>query len=247
MTIRQHRIFHEGTLEIGTEVALSVDSGHYLRQVMRARSGQLITLFNGAGGEYRATILTIEKRECRVLVDQFIDREVESSLDITLLQGISKGDKMDFTIQKAVELGVNHVVPLLTERSVIKLDTKRGQKKREHWQGVAIAAAAQSGRNRITTIAPIIKLSECLLTTNKSNANKLMLSPSAKLGFNSIAQSQSITLLIGPEGGLSDGEERAAAAAGFCAVRFGPRVLRTETAAIAAVGLIQGVWGDLGC
>ena len=245
--MRQHRIFHEGPLEVGTEVGLSVDNGHYLRQVMRAKSGQLITLFNGAGGEYRATIQTIEKRECRVSVDQFIDREVESSLEITLLQGISKGDKMDFTVQKAVELGVNHVVPLLTERSVVKLDARRGQKKREHWQGIAIAAAAQSGRNRITTLAPIMKLSEYLLTANKGDTTRLMLSPSAKVGFNSIAQSQAITLLIGPEGGLSDGEERAAIAAGFCAVRFGPRVLRTETAAIAAVGLIQGVWGDLGC
>ncbi|MDH3353609.1 MAG: 16S rRNA (uracil(1498)-N(3))-methyltransferase, partial [Chromatiales bacterium] len=112
--MRQHRIFHEGSLKVGTEVELSTENAHYLRQVVRSKSGNMITLFNGDGGEYSATIQTIEKRTCLVSVDQFIERDVESPLKITLLQGISKGDKMDFTVQKAVELGVNHIVPVLT-------------------------------------------------------------------------------------------------------------------------------------
>ncbi|MCW8888971.1 MAG: 16S rRNA (uracil(1498)-N(3))-methyltransferase, partial [Gammaproteobacteria bacterium] len=198
------------------------------------------------GGEYSATIQSIDKRDCQVSIDQFIDRNVESPLDITLLQGISKGDKMDYTVQKAVELGVNRIVPLLTERSVVKLDLKRSQKKQQHWQGIAISAAAQSGRNRVATVDPIITLSEYLQTPENSSVAKLILSPSSALGFNSVSRNLSLNLLIGPEGGLSDSEERAANNVGFNAVRFGPRVLRTETAAIAALGLIQGLWGDLG-
>jgi 16S rRNA (uracil1498-N3)-methyltransferase len=153
---------------------------------------------------------------------------------------------MDFTVQKAVELGVNHIVPLLTERSVVKLDAKRSQKKQEHWQGIANSATAQSGRNQIIEVAPIISLSEYLQTSSSDTAARLLLSPSAQCGFNTISSSQSLTLLIGPEGGLSDAEINSASSAGFTAVRFGPRVLRTETAAIAALGLIQGLWGDLG-
>jgi len=244
--MRQHRIFHEGSLEVGAEVALSTENTHYLRQVVRCRPGYLITLFNGEGGEYSATIQTLEKRECRVSINQFIDHDVESPLKITLLQGVSKGDRMDFTVQKAVELGVDHIVPLLTERSVVRLDAKRSQKKQEHWQGIANSATAQSGRSRIVNVAPIIPLSEYLQTLEPNQETMLLLSPAAKSGFNTIAQVQSISLLIGPEGGLSDSEERVACSAGFSAVRFGPRVLRTETAAVAALGLIQGLWGDLG-
>lgn len=246
MAIRQHRVLHLGPLKVGAEVELSADNGHYLRQVVRAKPGQLLTLFNGEGGEYHATIQTLEKRSCHVAIEQFIERDVESPLHITLLQGISKGDKMDFTIQKAVELGINHIVPLLTERSVVKLDASRSQKKHNHWQGVANSATAQSGRNKIANVSPITKLSDYLQTIQPSDNCRLLLSPSANTGFNAIAENRSLTLLIGPEGGLSDDEERAAAAAGFTAVRFGPRVLRTETAAIAALGLIQGLWGDLG-
>lgn len=244
--MRQHRIFHEGSLKVGTEVELSTENAHYLRQVVRSKSGNMITLFNGDGGEYSATIQTIEKRTCLVSVDQFIERDVESPLKITLLQGISKGDKMDFTVQKAVELGVNHIVPVLTERSVVKLDAKRSQKKQEHWQGVAHSATAQSGRNQIVDVAPITQLSEYLHTHKSGNESKLILSPASEVGFNAIARNQSLTLLIGPEGGLSDTEIKTATAKGFTAVRFGPRVLRTETAAIAALGLVQGIWGDLG-
>lgn len=246
MALRQHRILHQGSLEVDTEVELSADNGHYLRQVVRAKQGHRLTLFNGEGKEYDATIKVIEKRSCHVTIEKCIERNVESPLQITLLQGISKGDKMDFTIQKAVELGVNRIVPLLTERSVVKLDVRRSHKKHQHWQGVANSATAQSGRNIITNIAPITKLSEYLQTSQTSDDTRLILSPSANSSFNTIAKNLSITLLIGPEGGLSDDEERAATAVGFTAVRFGPRVLRTETAAIAALGFIQGIWGDLG-
>jgi len=241
--MRQHRIFHKGLLEVGTEVALSTENVHYLRQVVRAKPGYLITLFNGEGGEFSATIQLIDRRSCRVSIDRYVMRDVESPLDITLLQGVSKGDKMDFTIQKAVELGINHIVPLLTERSVVRLDAKRSQKKRQHWQGVANSATAQSGRTIIVDVAPLTPLSEYLQMGEEDKGGRLMLSPSSEIGFNAITRNQSITLLIGPEGGLSDEEERAATAAGFTAVRFGPRVLRTETAAIAALGLIQGMWG----
>lgn len=244
--MRQHRIFHKGPLEAGVDIELSKENTHYLRQVVRAKAGYLITLFNGEGGEYSATIRSIEKRDCHVSVDQYVDRNVESPLKITLLQGISKGDRMDFTVQKAVELGVNHIIPILTDRSVVKLDAKRSQKKQEHWQEVANSAMAQSGRNVRVNVAPITPLSEYLLTLKETDDNRLILSPSSSMGFNAIAKSQAITLLIGPEGGLSDTEERAASTKGFSAVRFGPRVLRTETAAIAALGLIQGIWGDLG-
>lgn len=244
--MRQHRIFHAGTLEVGVEVELSTENIHYLRQVVRSKPGHLLTLFNGKGGEYSATIQSIEKRACNVSVDQFIERDVESPLKITLLQGISKGDRMDFTVQKAVELGVNHIVPVLTERSVVKLDAKRSKKKQEHWQAIANSATAQSGRNRIVDVSPIIPLSEYLQTTESSSNIKLILSPESDVGFNTISKSPSLTLLIGPEGGLSDAEIKLATNGAFTSVRFGPRVLRTETAAVAALGLIQGIWGDLG-
>ncbi len=244
--MRQHRIFHEGPLEAGVDIELSKANCHYLRQVVRAKPGGLITLFNGNGGEYSATIQGLGKDGCRVAVEHYRKRDLESPLQITLLQGISRGERMDFTVQKSVELGVNRIIPLLTDRSVAKLDAHRRQKRESHWRGVAHAAMAQSGRNRMVDIAPITLLSDYLPTLEGGDDNRLMLSPSSSKGFGSIVKSQKITLLIGPEGGLSDPEERAACASGFTALRLGPRVLRTETAAIAALGLIQGIWGDLG-
>lgn len=243
--MRQTRIFHHGRLAVGESTQLSVENSHYLAQVMRAPLGARITLFNGQGGEYCAQLTTIHRKACQAQLLEWIDHEVESPLHTTLLQGISKGEKMDLTIQKAVELGVNRIVPIQGQRSVVRIDAERQQKRQLHWQGIATAAACQSGRNRIPEIAPITTLAEWAHDA-AAGETRLLLSPHASQGICTIQPTQQLVLLVGPEGGMAQEEVNEATSAGFQAVRFGPRVLRTETAALAALGLIQGLWGDLG-
>lgn len=241
--MRIPRVFHASALATGTRIGLEAAAANHIARVLRLRCGAPIVLFDGSGGEYLATIVSADKRTVDVQVENFVPRDVESPLDITLVQGISRGERMDYTIQKAVELGVNRIVPVVTERSVVKLSGERAAKKIGHWQGVAISACEQSGRNRVPEIEEIRSLSEWLGAS--FNGTALFLDPRAEGGLGGLGPKTRVALLVGPEGGLSDAEERNAYSSGYVGLRLGPRVLRTETAGLAAVAVLQALWGDL--
>jgi len=237
------RIYQPIILKPKSEVKLSDDASHYISRVMRYAIQDKIILFNGQGGEYLSAIKEITKKSVIVFIQEFVSQEVESPLKICLAQGISRGEKMDFTIQKAVELGVTSVVPLFTERCNVKLDKERSEKRIQHWQAVAVSACEQSGRNIVPEIQSITTLLDFLNT--KPEGTKLILSPTAetKLSQTKIA-SQNITILIGPEGGFSDNEINLAINSEFQPICLGPRILRTETAALAAISALQTLCGD---
>ncbi len=239
------RIYLPVSLHPNHCVLLQESALHHIR-VLRLKSGAPLILFNGEGGEYLAVLETVERRQARVRVQTFQSRELESSLQITLIQGISKGERMDYTLQKAVELGVQQIQPLLTARSVVNLNAERQQKRLQHWRGVVIGACEQCGRNRLPSVlAPLTFAS--WLTICRDQASGLLLDPTATQGLRNLsALSHTINLLIGPEGGLTDAEISQATAAGFVPIRLGPRILRTETAGVAAIAALQTLWGDLG-
>lgn len=240
--MKTSRIYQATTLTEKGSITLDERAFHYLTRVLRATTQDRITLFNGQGGEYEAIITNINKKSANVYLEKFIDRECESALNICLVQGISRGEKMDFTIQKAVELGVKQIIPLFTERCNVKLDlTKRG-KRLEHWQSVAISACEQCGRNQIPVVFPIEDFTDWLKKISPEDIG-LVLSPTAKLSLSAvdILSGKKITLLIGPEGGLSHHEIEKVIASGFQAINLGPRILRTETAALAAIAGLEAL------
>lgn len=238
------RLYIPSPLTVGAEVALPEPAARHAVQVLRLREGEAVTLFDGRGGEYAAQLTTIAKREVTATVIAHRDVERESPLDLTLAQCVSKGDRMDYTVQKAVELGVTRIVPLLSERTVVRLDAERWQKKREHWQGIIVGACEQCGRNRLPLLAPVQTLDTWLAA---GDGLRLLLDPMAGGGLRQRPPPPSVvSLLVGPEGGLSAAELDAARAAGCESLALGPRVLRTETAGVAALAAIQARWGDLG-
>lgn len=202
-----------------------------------------MVLFDGRGGEYLAHIERIERDRVHVELGAWQDVERESPLDITLVQALQAGDKMDFTIQKAVELGVRAIVPVDSRRSVMRLSGERAGKRVAHWQGVVASACEQSGRNQVPNVAPLEKL-ENWLSRPSTATLRLMLAPGAKLSLAAIPPVGQVQLLIGAEGGLDPQEMIAAGQVGFQAVSLGPRVLRTETAGLAALAAMQVLWGD---
>jgi 16S rRNA (uracil1498-N3)-methyltransferase len=207
--------------------------------------GQEIILFDGSGTEFNASLVDIDKKSITAQILKAQPCSVESPLDLHLGQVISRGDKMDFTIQKSVELGVNTITPLLSERCGVKLDQKRFEKKRLQWEKIVIGACEQCGRNTIPQIRPIMSLEEwCAETTD---ALKLNLHPRAKYSINTLPQPvNKVRLLVGPEGGLSDTEIAMTRNYQFVETLLGPRVLRTETAALTAITALQVRFGDLG-
>jgi 16S rRNA (uracil1498-N3)-methyltransferase len=212
-------------------------------QVLRLKPGALIRLFDGKGLEFEAELTAVEKRHSQVQLLNRLENQSESPLNITLLQGVSRGERMDFAIQKAVELGVSTIVPVVTERCNVQLKQDRAQKRLDHWQGVLISACEQSGRAFLPQLAAVTTLDEVL--GSSESELKLVLDPRASQGFNELSPPQTLSLLIGPEGGLSEAEIDRAAQHGFTALQFGPRILRTETAAVAALAVVQTLWGDL--
>lgn len=212
-------------------------------QVLRLKPGALIRLFDGKGLEFEAELTTVEKRHSQARLLNRLENQSESPLKITLLQGVSRGERMDFAIQKAVELGVSTIVPVVTERCNVQLKQDRAQKRVDHWQGVLISACEQSGRAFLPELAALNTLDEVL--SSSESELKLVLDPRASQGFNELSPPQTLSLLIGPEGGLAEAEIDLAAQHGFTAVQFGPRILRTETAAVAALAVVQTLWGDL--
>ncbi len=228
----------------GQTLDLPPDAAHHATKVLRMEAGHEVTLFNGEGGEYAATITHISKNGVTVKTTGYREREIESPLAVTLAQAISSGDRMDYTLQKAVELGVTHIQPLSSERCVVKLAGDRAEKRMRHWQQVVISACEQCGRNRVPEVAPIQPLIHWLGNL-PPDTQHLMLAPGAQHSLGELpAPGAPVTLLIGPEGGLSPNEIRAAESRGFTPVRLGPRVLRTETAALVALAAMQTLWGD---
>ena len=202
-----------------------------------------MVLFDGRGGEYPAHIERIERDRVLAVLGAWRDVERESPLAITLVQALQVGEKMDYTIQKAVELGVRNIVPVESRRSVLRLAGERAGKRVAHWQGVVAAACEQCGRNQVPLVAPLEKL-ENWLARPAHGALRLMLAPDAEQTLVALPPATDIQLLIGSEGGLDPQEMIAAGQAGFQAVRLGPRILRTETAGLAALAAMQALWGD---
>jgi 16S rRNA (uracil1498-N3)-methyltransferase len=228
----------------GQTLDLPPDAAHHAAKVLRLGVGHEVTLFNGEGGEYRAVITHIGKNGVAVKTSAFHQQEVESALEITLAQAISSGDRMDFTLQKAVELGIRHIQPIAGERSVVRLSGERAEKRVRHWQQIVISACEQCGRNQVPDVAPILSLADWLGSL-PGGGERLTLAPDAPSRLRERSQPAGpVILLIGPEGGLTPGEIRAAASCGFVPVRLGPRVLRTETAALATLAAMQTLWGD---
>ncbi len=219
----------------------------HVTRVLRLRAGDAVTLFNGDGNEYRADIASIgrDAASLNVTGSSAVDREAPFA--VTLAQAVSGGERMDYTVQKAVELGVAGIQPLVSARSVVRLGEERAAKRLAHWQAVVIAACEQCGRNRVPRMEPLLGIHEWLALTAKARdgAAKLLLSSRATEGLRKLARpAAGVTLLAGPEGGFEPEEERAAEQSGFNPMRLGPRVLRTETAAVAALAALQALWGD---
>jgi len=225
-------------------VALPTEAHRHAVQVLRLKQGADITLFDGKGREVSAVLHDVSKRESFVQLTGQSTADNESPLSITLIQGVSKGDRMDFALQKAVELGVNKIVPVITARCNVQLSGPRADKKRAHWQGVMISACEQSGRNVLPELTEIQQYDAML--ADYDQGTRLILDPTAKQGFKTLAKQTAVSLLIGPEGGFSDVEVQQASASGFQVIQFGPRILRTETAAVSAIAVLQALWGDLG-
>jgi 16S rRNA (uracil1498-N3)-methyltransferase len=296
--VRLTRVYVDEPLMAGTSCFIGGSAANHIARVLRLREGDTLTLFDGRGGEYGARLAGFRKDAVQVDVKEHRDVERESALDLTLVQGISRGERMDWVMQKATELGVRRIVPMFTERSVVKLDDRQSEKKLQHWRGIVIAACEQCGRNRVPEVTAPMNFYEAIRASGGSaetsrargaaatadagaatsvavaradtaaaNAGpaasadpangalsddsattapaRLLLSPQAALRTRDLPRPSRVILLIGPEGGLADNEEEAAVKAGFNPVQLGPRILRTETAAIAALAALQHDFGDL--
>ena len=237
--------FHSSlALAVDSRVELGTSAAHHAAKVLRLRVGDGLILFDGRGGEYSASLESIDKQRVVVSVQSHQDIERESPLAVTLVQAVSSRDRMDVTLQKAVELGVARILPVMSQCSVVRLSGERADQRVLHWQQVVIAACEQCGRNRVPPVEALIPLAN-FLQRPAPDAGRWMLSPQAEQALRALEKPQAaVELLVGPEGGLSDEEERAAVDAGFMPVRLGPRILRTETAAPALLAALQALWGD---
>ncbi|MGL4733559.1 MAG: 16S rRNA (uracil(1498)-N(3))-methyltransferase [Enterovibrio sp.] len=242
--MRIPRIYHPQLLAQGQQISLSDDASHHVGRVLRMQPPQELWLFDGSGAQFFCQITDVSKKEVRVFVQKSEQLSVESPLFLELGQVISRGERMEFTIQKSVELGVSAITPLLSERCGVKVSQERFDKKLSQWQKIAIAACEQCGRNQVPVINPVQPLESW--AASPFTGLKLSLHPYAKDSVNSLTMTQSIRLLIGPEGGLSEGELKSMRELGFCDILLGPRVLRTETAALTAITALQTRFGDLG-
>ncbi|MRT58712.1 16S rRNA (uracil(1498)-N(3))-methyltransferase [Enterobacteriaceae bacterium RIT693] len=243
--MRIPRIHHPENLSVGQDVALSEDAANHVGRVLRMGAGQAIQLFDGSNQVFDAEIVQADKKTVRVKVLAGNEDDRESPLWLHLGQVMSRGEKMEFTIQKAVELGVNVITPLFSERCGVKLDTERLNKKLQQWQKIAIAACEQCGRNRVPEVRPAMELEAWCAEPDE--ALRLNLHPRASASINTLPQPvERVRLLIGPEGGLSADEIAMTAEHQFTDILLGPRVLRTETTALTAITALQVRFGDLG-
>ena len=238
--MKKIRLYQNTVFKVGNKVSLDKNNEHHLLKVLRFPIGSTITLFNGDGFDYQAIVIST-KKTCKVEVVSQQKNESESSLDLTLAQGIAKGEKMDFLIQKAVELGVSRIMPIQTERCVVRLKVDKVDKRIDHWQKIANLACGQSGRSVIVDISLPQTLTELL---NKPDHNGFVLHHRATENLQTMEKPSKATILIGPEGGLSDTEIKQAIEAGFQPLLLGKRILRTETASLVAIANIQLLWGS---
>lgn len=242
--MRITRLYLDSSLVPDTEVELDERSAHHVARVLRMKAGTPLQLFDGRGTEVLATLASADKRHVRVSIEAVLGSRSESPLRLVLGQGISKGERMDFTLQKSVELGVACIVPLWTEYSQVQLDAARLAKRMEHWRGVVISACEQSGRSILPDLRPPMKLSEWLAEPINDDLG-LLLDPGQSTSLAGLQPpTGAVRLLIGPEGGLGEAEREMARQNGFTGVHLGPRILRTETAALAALATLQALWGD---
>jgi len=232
-------------LSPGAQVDLPEAAGHHALKVLRLRPGDAVMLFDGQGGEWQAEIVGAG-RTARVALRAHLARECETPLHVTLVQALPAGDKMDWVVEKAVELGVAAIQPVAAQRSVIRLSAERMARRVAHWNAIAAAACAQCGRNRVPPVAAVLDLPRYLGGLGAADGIRLMLAPQAATGLASLPPPNgAIRLLVGPESGWTDDEIQAAQLVGFRTLRLGPRVLRCETAGLAALAALQTRWGDL--
>jgi 16S rRNA (uracil1498-N3)-methyltransferase len=236
---RTPRLFVDAELRPGASVELPAAAAHHAARVLRLKDGDAVVLFDGRGGEYRARLATAGRGRLLAETGERRDPGRESPLAVTLVQGVSSSDKMDFTVQKAVELGVAAIHPVLTEKSLVRLSGEREAKKLAHWRRIAIAACEQCGRN----LVPEVREPVALERYRPPAGTKILLSPSGSARLANLAKSP-VVLAAGPEAGFSGREEQILLDAGFAPVRLGPRILRTETAALAALAALNALAGD---
>lgn len=240
--MRTSRLYISDPLNTGQKVELKEDSAHYVRTVLRLKKENKIILFNGEGGEFLSVIDEVSRKRVVIDVVERIDRSVESPLCINLGLGVSRGDRMDWAVQKSVELGVNCLTPLMMERCVVKFTVDKKQQRLRHWQHIVQHAAEQSGRTILPDLNEIDTLAEWV---KQQIGLKVFLDPYAEKSlFELKPDNMKVTLLAGPEGGFTDQERELAVEAGFIPVRLGKRILRTETASLAALSAVQILWGD---
>lgn len=244
--MRLTRVHVDLPLSPGTEIALPEGPAAHLTRVLRLGAGDACVLFNGDGCDHAATVVSVGKREVRVSIGDATPVERESPLPIVLLQGIARGEKMDLILQKATELGVAAVVPVSSQRSEVKLDAARADKRLAHWRSVVAAGCEQSGRARVPEVAPPAALAAAL-DALPAGGVRLLLDPVGELALPTLAlgSGETLHLAVGPEGGWSPLDRDQLAAAGFRGLRLGPRILRTETAGLAAIAALQARFGDL--
>lgn len=239
--VRIPRIFSPQPLQCGEQVQLEEQASNHISRVLRMREGRALTIFNGKGGEYQATITTVNKKSVSIQLTDFNADDHQSPLNTELAIAISKGDRMEWVIQKATELGIHKITPLQSENSQVKLNAERMQKKQKQWQQIAISACEQCGRNQIPEVTAITPINDWL---QQCNADKKWVLHHRSTEVLSGKKPASVALLIGPEGGLSGTEIEQAITHNFKALTLGPRVLRTETAPLAALSILQYQWGD---
>ena len=239
------RFYCPQPMAVGETITLPDQVAHHA-WVVRLLAGAALTLFNGDGGEYAAELAELGKKSATARVIAFVPRECELAYEITLAQALPEAAKMDWIIEKAVELGVAAIQPLAAQRCVVRLSGERAEKRQAHWQAVIVAASEQSGRNRLARLSPLNNFSDWV--AQRDSQPRILLSPRATEPLPDWARRQgpqAVTLLIGPEGGFTEQEEDAAVANGAIALSIGPRVLRTETAGIAAVAALNALWGGI--
>ena len=244
--MRIPRIYVPQTLAPGREVELPVQAGEHIARVLRLDRGHPLRLFDGSGDEYAAELASLAKRSvtAKVLASATAE-DRESPLRITLAQGIARGEKMDWILQKATELGVARIVPIVTDRTEVKLDAERAERRVAHWEAVVASACEQCGRTRLPDVIEPMKLSDWAASLDDSAGLRLALDPHGDVSARDLPECERATLAVGPEGGLSEHDLVTLHEAGFRGLRLGPRILRTETAGLAALAVMQALLGDL--